>query len=105
MEKDKGSTLKSIMEYSKSDQSTNPYEEYKKSPVNRKCEIYHRLTSTILPYRFKQALIISGIVLMLVVSIISTITVVFAESLTSEGTYLYAVRFSNPGGQAVMWWA
>lgn len=83
MEKDKGSTLKSIMEYSKSDQSNNPYEEYKKSPVDK---IYHRLTSTILPYRFKQALIISGIILMLAVSIISIITVVFAESLTSEGT-------------------
>ena len=84
MEKDKGGTLKSIMEYSKRDQSTNPYEdliveEYRKS-------LYHRLTSTILPYRFKQALIISGIILMLVVSIISTITVVFAESLTPEGT-------------------
>ena len=85
MEKDKGSTLKSIMEYSKSDQSTNPYEEYRKSSVDK---IYHRLTSTILPHRFKQALIISGIILMLVVSIISIITVVFAESLTSEGTYL-----------------
>ena len=85
MEKDKGGTLKSIMEYSRRNQSTNPYEEYRKSPVNK---IYHRLTSTILPYRFKQALIISGIILMLVVSIISTITVVFAESLTSEGTYL-----------------
>ena len=83
MEKEKGGTLKSIMEYSKRDQSTNPYEEFRKSPVN---EIYHRLTSTILPYRFKQALIISGIILMLVVSIISTITVVFAESLTPEGT-------------------
>ena len=73
------------MEYSKSDQSTNPYKEYRKSSVDK---IYHRLTSTILPHRFKQALIISGIILMLVVSIISIITVVFAESLTSEGTYL-----------------
>ena len=86
MEKDKGSTLKSIMEYSKSDQSTNPYKEYRKSPVDKTCKIYHRLTSTILPHRFKQALIISGIILMLVISIISIITVVFAESLTSEGT-------------------
>ena len=55
MEKDKGSTLKSIMEYSKSDQSTNPYKEYRKSPVDKTCKIYQRLTSTILPYRFKQA--------------------------------------------------
>ena len=52
MEKDKGSTLKTIMEYSKSDGIDNSYVEYRKSPVNKVC---HRLTSTILPYRFKQA--------------------------------------------------
>ena len=53
MEKDKGSTLKSIMRSSKKDRSHDPYADYKKSPMTK---IYHRFTSTtFVPHRWKQA--------------------------------------------------
>ena len=76
MEKDKGSTLKSIMRSSKKDRSPDPYEDYKKSPVTK---IYHRITSnSFVPYRWKQALIIGGIII-LVIGIITTIAVVISQ--------------------------
>ena len=76
MEKDKGSTLKSIMRSSKRDRSPDPYEDYKKSPVTK---IYHRITSnSFVPYRWKQALIIGGIII-LVVGIITTIALVISN--------------------------
>ena len=76
MEKDKGSTLKSIMRSSKKDRSADPYKDYKKSPMTK---IYHRFTSTTLvPYRWKQTLIIGGIIL-LVVGIITTTAVLISN--------------------------
>ena len=76
MEKDKSSTLKSIMRSSKKNRSADPYEDYKKSPVTK---IYHRITSnSFVPYRWKQALIIGGIII-LVVGIITTIAVVISN--------------------------
>ena len=76
MEKDKSSTLKSIMRSSKKDRSKDPYEDYKKSPMTK---IYHRVTSTsFVPHRWKQALIIGGIII-LVVGIITTIAVVISN--------------------------
>ena len=48
MEKDKSSTLKSIMRSSKKDRSADPYKDYKKSPVTK---IYHRIASnSFVPY-------------------------------------------------------
>ena len=89
MEKDKGSTLKSIMRSSKKDRNPDPYEDYKKSPVTK---IYHRITSTsFLPYRWKQALIIGGIII-LVVGIITTIAVVISkqDSKSHNGKYYHS---------------
>ena len=82
MEKDKGSTLKFIMRSSKKNQSADPYEDYKKSPVTK---IYHRITSnSLLPYQWKQALIIGGIII-LVVGIITTIAVVICNQNPDSG--------------------
>ena len=70
MEMDKSSTLKSIMRSSKKDRSTDPYKDYKKSPVTK---IYHRITSnSLVSYQWKKALIIGGIII-LVAAIITTI--------------------------------
>ena len=53
MEKDKRSTLKSIMTSSKKDRSADPYKDYKKSPVTK---IYHRIASnSFVPYQWKKA--------------------------------------------------
>ena len=85
MEKDKSSTLKSIMRSTKKDRSKDPYEDYKKSPVTK---IYHRIaiiTSTsFVPYRRKQVLIIGGIII-LVVGIITTIAVVISNQNPDSG--------------------
>ena len=67
---DKSSTLKSIMRSSKKDRSTDPYKDYKKSPVTK---IYHRITSnSLVSYQWKKALIVGGIII-LVAAIITTI--------------------------------
>ena len=62
------------MEYARGkgdNKKNNPYKDYRKSPMQ---EIYHRLSSTILPFKVKQALIFGGsLISLLIIVLIVTI--------------------------------